>query len=113
MIVGVGAVGAHVAARLQQIDEPMVLYDRNPQTSVLTTIFDVERAPMIVGDVNDLDGLVKAIQDHGVTRIVHLAALLTRGLLQRPYAGAELNILGTASVLEAARLTGVERVVFA
>jgi UDP-glucose 4-epimerase len=113
MITGIGAVGSHVAARLQELDEPIVAYDLKPRLDFLRTIFDVDRAKVVVGDVNDIPYLVRTIEDERIDRIVHLAGMLTRELKAQPYMGMKLNILGTGSVLEAARLTGVKRVVFA
>ena len=113
LITGVGAVGSHVAARLQEMGEPLVLYDVNPNLDFLATIFDVGRARLVVGDVNDLDLLRSTIEREQVDRIVHLAGLLTKGLKNNPYAGVKLNILGTGSVLEVARQTGLKRVVLA
>jgi UDP-glucose 4-epimerase len=113
MITGVGAVGAHVAWKLQGMGERLVLYDLNPRLEFLRTIFDVDRATVVVGDVNDLRRLTATIQTEKVDRIVHLAGVLTKHLKDKPYDGVHLNILGTGSVLEAARQGGVRRVVFA
>ncbi|HLZ07193.1 MAG TPA: NAD(P)-dependent oxidoreductase, partial [Chloroflexota bacterium] len=113
LITGVGAVGSHVAARLQEIGESLVLYDLNPNLDFLSTMFEVERTKVVVGDVNDIEGLVETVKREKIDRIVHLAGVLTRQLQDRPYLGIQLNILGTGSVLEVARLTGVSRVVFA
>lgn len=113
LITGCGAVGSHVAARLQQMGERLVIYDLNPRLDFLSTIFDVANETVVVGDVNDLNLLQRTITDEYVERVVHLAGFLTRDLRDRPYAGVTLNILGTGSVLEAARRTGVGRVVFA
>lgn len=113
LITGCGAVGSHVAAKLQELDEPVVVYDLAPQLAFLRTIFDLDRTRVVVGDVNDLELLESTIRREKVDRVVHLAGLLTKGLREHPYAGIKLNILGTGSVLEVARLTGVKRVVFA
>ena len=113
LITGVGAVGSHVAAKLQSMGESVVLYDVAPQRDFLGTIVDLSRARLVVGDVNDLETLRATIEREKVERIVHLAGLLTKGLRDKPYQGVKLNILGTGSVLEVARLTGVRRVVFA
>jgi UDP-glucose 4-epimerase len=113
MITGVGAVGSHVALKLQEMGEPVVVYDFNPHREFLSTMFDLDKAKVIVGDVNDIPLLVKTIEEEKVDRIIHLAGWLTRELKPQPYMGVKLNILGTGSVLEAARLTGGKRVVFA
>jgi len=112
LITGAGAVGSHVAAKLQSIGERVVLYDLKPRTEFIGTLVDLGRAKTVVGDVNDLDLLEATIKEERVETIVHLAGFLTKELLKNPYGGATLNIMGTASVLEAARRKGVRRVVF-
>jgi UDP-glucose 4-epimerase len=72
----------------------------------------LERVTLVRGDVTDVPDLVRAIQTHGVDRIIHTAGFLTWMVRERPYAGTRVNLLGTLSVLEAARVTGVQRVVF-
>ena len=113
LITGVGAVGSHVAARLQEMGEPVIVYDLKPRLDYLTTMFDLDKAKVVVGDVNDIPRLMDTIKAEKVDRLVHLAGFLTRELRNQPYAGVKLNILGTGSALEAARLTGIKRFVFA
>jgi nucleoside-diphosphate-sugar epimerase len=112
LITGVGAVGSHVAAKLQSMGEQVVLYDLRPQIEFIGTLVDLERATMVVGDVNDVDLLAATIEAEHVETIVHLAGFLTRDLLKNPYGGVTLNLVGTASVLEAARRGCIRRVVF-
>ncbi len=113
LITGVGAVGSQVAARLQQMGEPVVVYDLKPRLDFLSTVFDVDKAKIVVGDVNDIPRLTETIKSEKVDRLVHLAGYLTRELKNQPFEGVHLNILGTGSALEAARLTGIKRFVFA
>lgn len=113
LITGVGAVGAHVAQRLQEMGEKLVLYDIRPRTDFLQTLVDLSKARMVIGDVNDMALLRRTIDEEKVDRIIHLAGMLTRELKDKPYAGIQLNILGTGSVLEVARQGGIKRVVFA
>lgn len=65
--------------------------------------------PSVVVDVGDAAALRSAVQRSGATVIVHAAAAL-------PNCSAEhlraVNVTGTRNVLEAARSSGVERVVF-
>lgn len=64
-------------------------------------------------DVTDAASLDAAVAAHGVTRIVHLAALLSTAIRADPVAGVRVNVVGTANVLECARRHGVARVVCA
>ena len=68
---------------------------------------------LIAGDVLRPLSIVDALRTHGITKIAHTAAnpLLTLGAQKEPYAAINLNIMGTVNVLEAARVTGLKRVV--
>ena len=53
----------------------------------------------------DRDSLLAAIERHGVTHVIHLAALLTPACQQDPWLGCQVNVLGSTAVFEAARLS--------
>jgi nucleoside-diphosphate-sugar epimerase len=65
------------------------------------------------GDVTDRDALGRVVREHGIRRIVHLAAWQVPLCRQDPVRGASVNVVGTANVFEAARAGRVERVVYA
>jgi nucleoside-diphosphate-sugar epimerase len=60
------------------------------------------------GDVTDLAALERAMEDHGVTSVIHLAALQVPLVRDDPVAGARVNVTGTVNVLEAVRRRGDE-----
>lgn len=66
---------------------------------------------VVAGDVLSFGDVGAAARDVDV--IVHLAYSLGEATNRRPYAATQLNVQGTATVLEAARLLGVQRVVLA
>ena len=69
---------------------------------------------MIVrGDVTNPLDLVHAVEANGVRRIIHTAALggLTPGSNAAPLTSTMVNTMGTAYVLETARVFGLDRVV--
>ena len=68
---------------------------------------------LVHGDVTDLDALNRTIADHGITHIVHLAALLMPVAQADPPRGALVNVVGTVNVLEAARRGEVAGVAYA
>ena len=115
MIIGVGIVGSQIARMLVEMGEHPVLMDRSPQLTSLGEIFDLSRAVLIEGDVLQPFSLTEAIRKYKVTEIVHMAnnPMLTIGAQRHPYAAIQLSIMGTANVLEAARVEGVKRVVVA
>lgn len=115
MIIGAGVVGSQVARQLIEEGETPVLMDRAPQPRALGGIFDLGKAKVVEGDVLRLDALVATMRSHKISEVIHLAAnpMLTMGAQSNPYSAIELNIMGTANALEAARLHGVKRVVVA
>jgi nucleoside-diphosphate-sugar epimerase len=109
---GSGLVGANVIRLLLDKGEQPVLFDVALNERLLGAVgVDAASIPVVRGDVADLPGLISAIRDHGVDRIIHLAAFLGEEVQRRPYNGVQLNLMGTVNVLEAARLEGVQRVV--
>lgn len=109
---GSGLVGANAARMLLEKGERPVLYDVALNERLLNAVgVDPKSIASVRGDVADLPGIVSAIRDHGVDRVVHLAAFLGEEVQRRPYGGVQLNLMGTVNVLEAARLENVRRVV--
>ena len=68
---------------------------------------------MYRGDVTQLPQLMEAITANGVTRVIHMAALLPPDTEERPHFAMQVNIGGANNVFEAARWCGIERVVYA
>ena len=113
LVIGSGLVGSQVARILVEQGEKPVLMDHAAQPQAVGQIVDLGRVTTISGDVLRPLSIVDALRTHGITRIVHTAAnpLLTLGAQRDPYSAINLNIMGTVNVLEAARVTGVKRVI--
>ena len=73
------------------------------------------RVTLVRGDVTDREAIAHVVREHGVRRIVHLAAWQVPLCRQDPARGALINVVGTTNVFEVARTSGgqVERVVYA
>ncbi len=56
--------------------------------------------------LTDRDALQAVVEKHGVSHIIHLAALLTPACQQDPFLGCQVNVLGSAAVFDAARRSG-------
>jgi UDP-glucuronate 4-epimerase len=101
-----GCVGAWaVKAVLDDADEP-VGYDLGDATHRLELILsDEERArlTLVRGDITDPDALGRALDEHEITRVVHLAALQVPFCRADPVLGARVNVVGTANVFEAVK----------
>jgi len=65
----------------------------------------------VVGDVASFDDVTGALA--GCSDVVHLAALLTAACAADPQRGAQVNLVGTLNVFEAARRAGLKHVVYA
>jgi nucleoside-diphosphate-sugar epimerase len=114
LVTGAGMVAAQVAGKLVERGESTVLYDLNPHTDFLSTVLDLEQVEIVVGDILDMSRLVETIKSKNIKRIIHTAGWLTEPsvMTARPYYMLKVNLLGTATILEAARILGLERVIF-
>eukprot|EP01022_Parablepharisma_sp_SALTPOND_P024214 TRINITY_DN53297_c0_g1_i1.p2 TRINITY_DN53297_c0_g1~~TRINITY_DN53297_c0_g1_i1.p2 ORF type:complete len:311 (+),score=101.20 TRINITY_DN53297_c0_g1_i1:189-1121(+) len=65
------------------------------------------------GNVTNSEDLRKAMEASRPQVVINLAALLTGLCAKEPFQATLVNIMGTANVLELARLQGVQRVVLA
>jgi UDP-glucuronate 4-epimerase len=73
------------------------------------------RVTLVRGDITDLDAFGRALDDHGITRVVHLAALQVPFCRAEPALGARVNVVGTVHVFEAvkARLDRIRGIAYA
>ncbi|PEQ10472.1 dTDP-glucose 4,6-dehydratase [Novosphingobium sp. PC22D] len=85
-------------------DDVIVVLDCLTYAGNQSTIAGVERAELVVGDIRDTDLVEKLLRERGIATIVHFAAEshVDRSITG-PDAFIETNILGTNSLLKAAR----------
>ncbi len=103
---GLGYVGRHLVARLARDGERVVSFNRDFADSPDPQVTCVQ------GELFDVPRLVRTLQEHGVERIVHTAAMSHPELsIDFPVTTFAANVDGTVHLLEAARLAGVRRVV--
>ena len=113
-----GCIGAWtVRALIDAGDEP-VGYDLGgePHRLRLTTAPDeLAGLQLVNGDVTDLDALERVLDERGITRVIHLAALQVPFCKADPVLGARVNVVGTVNVFEAVkrRLDRIPGVVYA
>jgi nucleoside-diphosphate-sugar epimerase len=70
------------------------------------------RIQFVRGDVTVIEEIIAALREHQIDRIIHLAYLKTQEAEVQLQKAMHLNVIGTNNVFEAARLTGVRRVVY-
>lgn len=69
--------------------------------------------PSVVGDLNDIHRIHSIFKKYSITSIVHCGAISGPMLaLDNPHGILQINIMGTANLLEAARVHGVEIFVY-
>ncbi|MDM0024352.1 NAD-dependent epimerase/dehydratase family protein [Variovorax saccharolyticus] len=113
LITGAGVIGCHTARLLAARGEDVLLMDVRPAREAIATIAQSPRLRIVEGDVTDFAMLSDLIAGQGIRRVVHTAALLSTAIREDPRKGIEVNVMGVANVLEAARQQALERVVLA
>ena len=112
VIGGTGFIGPRAIRRLIERGEEVVCMDINPHSDQLSGMG--ERLKVVYGDVTSFEDVVKAILETKPDRIINLAYLLpVVGTEDRPHFDTRLNIMGMDNCFEAARVCGVNRVVYA
>lgn len=113
-----GFIGAWIVKNLvERGDRPFIL-DTDENSHRLDALLGPEHQQcftFIRGDVSRYEDVEKAVTDHGVSHVIHLAALQVPACAADPRRGALINVGGTINVFEAARAHPnlIKRVVYA
>jgi UDP-glucose 4-epimerase len=107
---GLGMVGACMCRGLVEEGFRPVIFDVSTNTRLIADIAD--KCEVIQGSVGDLPAMMDAIKRAAPPAIVHLSGLVGPGVEFSPWASLTTNLMGTTNVFEAARLSGVKRVIF-
>ena len=111
-----GCLGAWTLARLVAAGANVVAFDLSDQRHRVDLLIDADAQTRIAfetGDLTDASALQATFDRHGVTRVIHLAALQIPFCRQNPALGARVNVEGTINVFEAARVLGIRSVAYA
>jgi len=107
---GAGYIGAHVVREFQAAGIPVVVLD---DLSSGHEGFVPRGTPFGRGSILDGAFVSRALDDHGVTGVVHVAGFKYAGVsVQRPLHTYEQNVDGTTVLLAAMQDQGVDRLVF-
>lgn len=110
---GSGFLGAWIIRRLHRGGQQVRIFDLATDRRIVTAIAGDEAAvaaEWVAGDIVTTDEVKRAAD--GCDAIIHLAGVLTPFCAQNPIRGAEINLIGTLNVFEAARTHGIARVVY-
>ncbi len=106
-----GCIGAWTCAVLAEAGVPVVGFDLGDDRRRLT-LAGAASVPVERGDITDRAALERVVDEHGITHVVHLAALLIPLIKRDPPYGTAVNIGGTVNVLDLAKTRGL-RVAYA
>jgi len=101
-----GFIGAWVVKSLvERGDSPLIL-DLDTESHRLEALLSDNQMAMVrfaAGDVTKLEDVDHAVARHGITHVIHLAALQVPPCAANPPLGAMVNVVGTLNVFEVAK----------
>lgn len=107
---GHGFLGYYLAKLLLEEGEEVVLFDVVSESRFTEGIKD--RVKAVRGDLRNWVQVLDVVKDNDISCIFHAGALLPPVTEQSPAAAYAVNVTGTFNVLEAARLFGVDSVIY-
>src|SRR5512132_1732962 len=116
---GAGFIGSHLAEKLLAIGHEVVILDDfndfyDPQIKRANIAGFAKDVTVCHVDLRESDSVQTVFGREKVDAIVHLAARAgVRPSIQSPRLYYDTNVIGTLHLLEAARVTGVQRFIFA
>src|SRR5215470_12643739 len=116
---GAGFIGSHLVEKLLAVGHEVVILDDfndfyDPQIKHANIAGFAKDVAVCHVDLRENDSVRTVFRREKVDAIVHLAARAgVRPSIQSPRLYYDTNVIGTLHLLEAARMTGVERFVFA
>jgi nucleoside-diphosphate-sugar epimerase len=113
-----GFIGAWIVKELVECGEWPILLDIDTSSQRLDALLTVDQLAgltFVQGDVTRLTDLDRAVAEHGITHVLHLAGLQVPGCAADPIRGAMINVVGTLNVFEIARRRRdlIQRIVYA
>ncbi len=117
-----GFIGRAVAERLLDRGEAVIgvdnfnaYYEVSLKEARAATLEGRNRFQMVRADIADVEAMAALVRDHGVKRVVHLAAQAgVRWSIEHPFDYAHSNLTGHLSILEACRnVPGFQHLVYA
>jgi nucleoside-diphosphate-sugar epimerase len=111
-----GCLGAWAARTLVRQGIPVTGYDLSTNKHRLELIMgqdEIDQVTFIQGDITNADDVINAVRESGATRLIHLAALQVPFCKANPVLGAQVNVVGTVNMFEAAKQAGIRQMTYA
>ena len=106
---GAGYIGSHAAKALRRAGYRTVIYDNLSAGHREATL----GAPLIEGDIRDVDAVRRALRESGASAVMHFAAwLIVSDSVSDPVGYYRNNVAGTLGTLAAMAAEGVTQFVF-
>lgn len=101
-----GCIGAWTVKLLTDDGATVVTFDKGDDTKRLRLVMGADgpsRVTMLSGDITDAAAIGRALDEHDITHVIHLAALQLPFAKANPPLGAMVNVVGTVNVFEAVK----------
>ena len=101
-----GCIGAWTVRELVREGASVIGFDignDRHRLSLVLTPDELAALPLVRGDITDLATVERSIAEHGITHVIHLAAMQIPFCRADPPLGARVNVVGTANIFEAVR----------
>jgi UDP-glucose 4-epimerase len=108
---GLGMVGAFMCRALLANGYRPVIYDAATSTALVKDVID--QCDRVQASVTDLPAMLEAARTYRPVAIFHFGALVGPRVEQTPWNSINVNLMGTMTALECARLADIPRVLFA
>ncbi|POR54064.1 NAD-dependent epimerase/dehydratase family protein [Bosea psychrotolerans] len=110
---GAGFLGAWIVRRLAAGGHAVRIFDLTEKRGLIAAIAGEAAAQACewrIGDIVRADDVRGAAE--GCDAIIHLAGVLTLACKADPVRGAQINLIGTLNIFEAARAHGIDRLIY-
>lgn len=116
LITGTGLIGCYAAAQLSDAGHEIVLLDVSPHLEYIKNVLHDRQVTIRTGDIiniGELPDLKPSHKGSNIDMVVHTAGIIGGNARTNPYGATRTNLMGTIELAEAARLAGVQRIVYA
>lgn len=113
-----GCIGAWTVKNLLDQNASVVAFDLGTDMYRWRSLMEDEtiaQMQLVHGDISDYNAVERVMLDHGITHVLHLAALQVPFCKANPVVGAQVNVVGTVNVFQVAakHRAQIQRIVYA